>query len=295
MAISVERLSEPCGAEISGTDIRKPLSSADVAAIEQAFLDHGVLLFREQTLSAVELAAFSRHFGPIQPHVQRAYQHPEVPEVVIMTNRLPDGSFDEVGARRGAIENPRDGWHSDLSYDPNPAKATLLHALEIPSSGGNTCFSNVTKAYELLDEEMKRQIQGLDCEFRLGSNMRNAKASVSAENLDEQGKQSVAIHPAINTHPVTGRPAIYANPLLATALLGVNAQRSEELLEALFTGIDCPECHWEHKWTVGDTLMWDNRGGIMHCGRLDYPRHEPRKFIRTTVTGGPTHPHLSTP
>lgn len=286
MGVTIRALGRARGAEVLGVDVRSGLGAEAVAVIEQALLDHGVLLFRAQPLGAQELAELSRHFGALQPHVQRAYQHPEVPEVVQMTNRLPDGGFDEVGARRGAIEDPRHGWHSDLSYDPKPAKATLLHALEVPSTGGNTCFSNVTAAYAGLDEALKRRVDGLLCEFRLGRDMRNPKAAVAAQNLDADGKRSAAVHPVVNAHPATGRPAIYANPLLATRILDLPEAESRAILEALFEAIDRPQHRWEHVWSVGDTLMWDNRGGTMHCGRLDYPRREARRFIRTTVTGG---------
>lgn len=289
--ITVTPLSDACGAEISNIDLTAPVAREDIDAIERAFLDYGVLLFREQPLTPQALTAFSRSFGEIQPHVQRAYQHPDVPEVVMMTNRRPDGSFDEVGARRGAIEDPRFGWHSDLSYDPVPAKATLLHSIEVPSRGGNTCFANVTKAYEALPDDIKTRLDGLTCEFRLGTNMRNPKASVAAENLDDEGKKSVAIHPAVSRHPETGRPAIYANPLLCNRVVELSDDESHELLEALFDVIDRPEFHWEHQWSPGDTLMWDNRGGTMHCGRLDYPRNEARRFIRTTVTGHAIEPY----
>ena len=106
--------------------------SEDVAVIEDAFNQYKVLLFRRQPMSAAQLRDFSAHFGALQEHVQRKYQHPDVPEVVCMTNRKPDGTFDEVGASRGAAPDIRDGWHSDLSFEKEPAKATLLHAVEIP-------------------------------------------------------------------------------------------------------------------------------------------------------------------
>jgi len=292
MSVRIEPLGGACGAEVIGVDVNRPLFGEALAVVEAAFLEHGVLLFRRQPMSANALARFSSYFGALQPHVQRAYQHPEVPEVVVMTNRRPDGSFDEVGARRGAIEDPRFGWHSDLSYDPVPAKATLLHALEVPSRGGHTCFANVERAYEYLDEGVRRRVEGLRAEFRLATTgMRNPRAAIAAGNLDEEGRKSFAVHPVISAHPVTGRPAIYANPLLAVRILDVPEEESETLLEALFDAIYHPEVHWEHAWEVGDTLMWENRGGIMHSGRLDYPRDEARRFIRTTVTGEPIRMH----
>ena len=229
MAVQIAPLSEACGAEVSAVDLKAELSEADVNALDNALIAHGVLLFREQSLTPVELVRFSHQFGELQPHVQRAYQHPDAPEVVMMTNRKPDGSFDEVGARRGAIEDPRDGWHSDLSYDPNPAKATLLHAVEIPSRGGNTCFANVYAAYASLSDELKQALVGLEAEFRLGSGMRSTKGAKAAENLDAAGKRSCAIHPVVNVHPESGRPAIYVNPIITNRILGVSAEPQRSL------------------------------------------------------------------
>ncbi len=287
MSVRIEPLSPAIGAEVRGVDPRRPLDAESVAEIETAFGEYGVLLFRNAPMTPAELTAFSRHFGALQPHVQRAYRHPEAPEVVVMTNQYADGSFDETGARRGAIEDVRYGWHSDLSYDPKPAKATLLHATDIPSSGGNTCFANAAAAYEALPEETRARVKGLDALFVYGTDQRNKSLVVAARTLDSEQR---AVHPVVNAHAATGRAAIYANPLLTVGVVGMAQEESDCLLDELYDMLDRPEFHWEHEWSVGDTLMWDNRGGVMHCGRLDYPRNELRRFLRTTVTGGPILP-----
>ena len=287
MSVRIEPLSPAIGAEVTGVDPRRPLDAGTVADLEAAFGEYGVLLFREAPMTPPELTAFSRHFGALQPHVQRAYRHPEAPEVVVMTNQHADGSFDETGARRGAIEDVRYGWHSDLSYDPKPAKATLLHATNIPSSGGNTCFANAAAAYEALPEGTRERVKGLDALFVYGTDQRNKSLVVAARTLDSEQR---AVHPVVNAHAATGRAAIYANPLLTVGVVGMEQEESDRLLDELYDMLDRPEFHWEHEWSVGDTLMWDNRGGVMHCGRLDYPRNELRRFLRTTVTGGPILP-----
>ncbi len=283
MSVRIEPLSPALGAEVRGVDPRRPLDAGAAAEIEAAFLAHGVLLFRAAPMTPGELTAFSRHFGALQPHVQRAYRHPEVPEVVVMTNRRADGGFDETGARRGAIEDVRQGWHSDLSYDPKPAKATLLHATDTPSSGGNTCFCNAAAAWESLPEATRRRALGREALFVYGTRQRNRSLTVAARTLDREQR---AVHPVVNAHAESGRAAIYANPLLTAGIVGMEEAESDELLNELYDALDRPEFRWEHEWSVGDTLMWDNRGGVMHCGRLDYPRHELRRFLRTTITGG---------
>lgn len=288
MTITVRPLSDFLGADISGIDPLNPLDPADVAAIEQAFLTYRVLRFRGAPMTASQLAAFAGHFGDLQPHVQRKFQHPDDPNIVEMRNFDENGRFDLAAATRGAMENLRDGWHSDLSYDPVPAKATLLHALELPDRGGNTCFSDTTRAYEALPEATKKRVARLKAEFSYGYNTRNAKTNLAASSLDQQGRNSTTVvHPVICAHPVTRRPSIYVNPLITLRILDVPEAESDALLDELFDMIDQPEFRWEQEWQVGDTLMWENRGGVQHCGRLDYPRDQRRRFIRTTVRGQP--------
>lgn len=288
MGLDIKPLSVACGAEVIGVDARQPLSAAEVETIEQAFNRYKVLLIRQQPLTARELADFSAHFGQLQAHVQQKYQHPDVPEVVQMTNKKADGTFDEVGAARGAAPQTRDGWHSDLSFDPKPAKATLLHAVEIPDRGGNTCFSNTTLAYEALPADIKQRLNGLDAEFVYGQAKRNKLAAKAAEGLSGSAKtETVAVHPVIVAHPETGEPGIFVNPYTTSHILGLPEDESEALIEQLADQVEDEQFRWEHTWSVGDTLMWDNRGGLLHSGRLDYPRDQARRFIRTTVMGTP--------
>lgn len=293
--MQITALGDACGAEITGVDMTRPLPPDTVAAIEAAFLEHKVLVFRRQPLTARQLADFSAHFGELQCHVQKTYRHPQVPEVVRMTNRRPDGSFDEVGAARGAAEETRNGWHSDLSFEARPAKATLLHAQAIPSSGGNTCFANVALAFRRLPEDFRQRLAGLRAEFPYGQNTRNKLTAVAAKGLSAEDRAStVAVHPVIVEHPQTGEPAIYASPYITSHILDLPDDESEAILERLYDAMEAPQVRWEHEWSVGDTLMWENRGGLMHSGRMDYPRDEARTFIRTTVRGVPTTPWRGT-
>ncbi|MEQ9556543.1 MAG: TauD/TfdA family dioxygenase [Rhodospirillales bacterium] len=292
MGLEIVPQSDVCGAEVKGVDVTRPLTPDETALIEAAFNRHKVLVFRKQPMTARQLADFSAHFGPLQTHVQTAYQHPEVPEVVQMTNMKADGTFDEVGASRGAAPETRDGWHSDLSFERAPAKATLLHAVNVPDSGGNTCFSNTTLAYDTLPEDLKRRLDGLTAEFVYGQAKRNPLAAKAAEALKGKSRtDTVAVQPVIVRHAVTGAPAIYVNPYTTSHILGLPEHESEALIEQLTDLMEDRAFRWEHQWSVGDTLMWDNRGGLMHAGRMDYPRDQPRRFIRTTVRGGELAPY----
>ncbi len=288
MSLAIAPISGGLGADISGIDMTVSLEQEDIAAIEQAFDRHLVLRFRGQPLDAGQLAAFARQFGELQPHVQRKFQHPDEPDVVEMRSFDENGTFDLAGASRGATERLRDGWHSDLAYDRVPAKATLLHSVAVPSQGGNTCFADACEVYAALPGDLKRRIDGLTAEFTYGHNERNKATNLAATTLDKQGRDNTTVvHPMVCIHPASRRPALYANPLITVRIVDMPAAESDRLLDELFDWLDRPEFRWEHEWRIGDTLMWENRGGVMHCGRLDYPRDQRRHFIRTTVRGQP--------
>ena len=287
MAVEIHPTGCDVGAEVRGADMSKPLPAADVARIEKAFLDHQVLLFRDSVLDAQDFADFSAQFGPLRRHIQKAFRHPDVPEIVYNRNVDKDGNFDEAGARRGVTSDLREGWHSDVSYDEFPAKATSVHAVEIPSRGGNTCFASGYRAYDSLPEPFKERVATLKAEFALGRNTRNKQTQILTGKLTAEDKvQPTVVHPVICRHPETKRPAIYANPLITVRILDVDDAEGEEILQELFDHIHAAGTtgmHWEHEWRVGDTLMWENRGGLMHSGRLDYPLDERRIMFRCTI------------
>ena len=294
MSITITAIDDGLGADIEVIDMTAPLEGEEISAIERAFDRYLVLRFRGQPLDAGQLAAFARQFGDLQPHVQRKFQHPDEANVVEMRSFDKTGKFDLAGASRGATERLRDGWHSDLAYDRVPAKATLLHSIEVPSRGGNTCFANTCRVYAALPEDLKRRIAGLRAEFTYGRNARNKATNLAATSLDQHGRDNTtAVHPLVCVHPASRRPALYANPLVTVRVLGMAAGPSDDLLDELFDWLDRPEFRWEHGWRTADTLMWENRGGVMHCGRLDYPRNQRRHFIRTTVRGQPIEAHVA--
>ena len=291
MGLEIEPSGQDVGAEIRGLNIVEPLAAADLAALEDAFVEHQVLLFRERSLSPRQFADFSAQFGQLQRHIQSAYWHPEVPEIVFNRNVDDNGNFDELAARRGVTENLRSGWHSDTTYNAVPAKATSVHATEVPSKGGNTCFASSHRAYDLMPEQLRNRIADLKVEFALGNNPRNKTAHYLGSKLtDEDKARPIVTHPVICQHPVSKKPAIYANPLIAVGIQGLSDEESDEILERLY---DClhaagaAEYRWEQEWQVADTVIWENRGGLMHTGRLDYPENERRIMIRCTIGSSP--------
>jgi taurine dioxygenase len=277
MTVEIRKLGEAAGAEVAGLDMQSPWDEETRRLVNQAFLDHLVLVFHGQTMTPPAFMAFARNFGDLQPHVAKKYRHPEAEDIVMMTNVDKDGKFDEVGASRGV------GWHSDLSYDHVPARATVLHALELPDRGGDTRFANMYMAYETMPDDLKRRITGRKAEFRYGGRKGLSRGHLS----DEDKAKPPVVHPVVRLHPETGRPAVYANPYHALRIVGMPADESDALLDELFAWCDRPEFQWAHRWHVGDTIIWENRSAV-HSASLDYPRDQRRIFMRATVRGTDT-------
>ena len=271
--IEVRKLGGPLGAEIVGLDPRVPLAAADLKIVEQAFLDNLVLRFRGTPLSAAQLRDFGRSFGELRAHVAKDYRHPEFPEVVLMTNLDKDGNYDQVGAERGV------GWHSDGTFEPVPPKATVLHAIAVPDSGGNTIFANMYLAYETMPADLKRRVEGKMARFRLRGRKQYTQGIVRAEDLK---KMTDVIHPVIRVHPDTGRKSVFVNPHHTLSVEGMSLEAGDALLAELFTWCGREEFQWEQEWRANDTIMWENRSA-WHSGRADYPKTQLRKFIRTTI------------
>ena len=271
--VEVRRVGKALGAEILGVNPVVPLAAADVARIEQAFVDHLVLRFRDAPMSIPQLRDFGRQFGPLREHIAKTYRDQDVPEVVIMTNQDAQGNFDAVGAGRGV------GWHSDGTFEAIPPKATVLHAIALPDRGGNTMFANMYLAYDTMPADLKRRIENLNAVFRLRGRKQKTQGIVSADDLK---RMSDVLHPVCRVHPVSGKKSIFVNPHHTLNIADMPDEESEALLEEIFAWCTREEFQWEQEWRVGDTIMWENRSA-WHSGRPDYPRDQLRKFYRTTI------------
>lgn len=242
------------GAEITGVDLRK-LDEAGFARVLKAWQDHSALLFRNQTLSDQDLIAFSRRLGdldwaPVQENGRRFVEG--MPEIYIVSNVKVNGE---------AIGSLGDGeavWHTDMSYLPMPPKASMLYALEVPPSGGNTSFCTMYGVYEALPAALKTRIDQLkikhDGTYNSGGYLRQGVTAT-----DDPRTSPGAIHPLVCTHPETGRRMLYLGRRRNAYLVGLELAESEALLDELWSYVDRPGLAWEHKWRVGDLVLWDNR------------------------------------
>jgi taurine dioxygenase len=242
------------GAEIRNLDLRT-IDQSDFAVITGAWHDHLLLLFRGQELSDEDLVAFSKRFGeldwaPVQESGRRFVDgHPEIYVVSnVVENGLPIGSL-------GAGEAT---WHTDMSYLQVPPKASMLYALEVPASGGDTWFNNMYAAYEGLPEQLKCRIEGLilkhDGTYNSGGYLRQGLAAV-----DDPMTSPGVYHPLACTHPETGRRALYLGRRRNAYIGGLPLAESEALLDQLWCYATRAELGWGHSWRPGDLVLWDNR------------------------------------
>ena len=274
LTIEVRPLSETGGAEIVGIDLSRPVDVAAQEAILDAWHAHHMLLFRDQSLDDAAAVRFCRIFGEIQPERQ-------TPSAA---DRHEPGIHYVANTRKDAILPDGDIWfHSDQIFYDLPAMATSLYCIDAPREGGETRFGNCHLAYESLDEETKRRLEGLKAESSYLYNSPNRLHKVTAER---SGNELCAIHPVVRTHPVTGRKGLYVNRLMTDFIVGMDRAESDALLEQLFDRIEQPQFLWQHKWREGDQVIWDNRS-VVHA-RNTYDHTNDKRTLRRIAVKGDT-------
>jgi len=271
------------GAEIRGVDLRV-VADDDFARIYQAWLDNLVLLFRGQQLADSDLIAFSKRFGdldwaPVQETGRRFVSgHPEI---YVVSNVI------ENGAPIGSLGAGEATWHTDMSYLSDPPKASVLYALEVPASGGNTYFTNMYAAYESLPVALKQRIEGLalkhDATYNSGGYVRQGVTAV-----DDPTTSPGIYHPLVCAHPETKRRMLYLGRRRNAYIKDFAPADSESLLDELWSHAIREEFAWHNEWRVGDLVMWDNRC-TMH--RRDPFDAGERRVMHRTQIKGETRPH----
>lgn len=281
MTIEVIPTGAALGAEMRGLDLREPLSPETFDAVQQAWYDHTVLLFRGQRLSDDDLIRFSSHFGALDiapasgVHMAGA-QEKSRPEIWIISNVV------ENGKPIGALGDKEAEWHTDMSYVEEPPMASVLHSLEIPAKGGDTSFANMYKALETLPADLRREIEGRMCNHDSSTTSVGELRAGAGAVMDVRVAPG-AKHPMIRTHPATGGKALYLGRRLNAYVPGLDLETSEKLLDALWAHCTKPEFAWTHRWRVGDLLIWDNRAAIHR--RDSFNGAERRVMHRTQIKG----------
>jgi taurine dioxygenase len=269
-------LSPHIGAELRGIDLREKPDAETVRAIYQAWLDHLVLVFPGQKLGQDDLLRVTEYFGERGELSRPPKYFPKgysklLPGIMLISN------IRENGEPIGALPDGEMMFHHDMIHAEVPSKATLLYAVEIPATGGNTLFASGYAAYETLDPGLRGRLEGRKAlhHYNYGSTIRG----------DARGTEAFAecAHPVFRTHEDSGRKAVYVNRLMTVRVLDLPAQESDRLLAAVFDHAERRAFVYEHVWRVGDLLLWDNR--CSSHARTDFPTAERRLMLRTTVKG----------
>ncbi len=215
--MNVHLLGEEIGAEISGVDVKCP-SDYEWNTIYQTWLDHNVIVVRDQELGTEDFYNYSLRFGPVEAHPSKSTRHPDFPKITVLgVDKFDeDGHLDMAVYRRGAEE-----FHTDGAYDQDPFKATQLYALAIPSRGGNTHFASMYAAYDALPQRLKDRLDGRKAAFVYGG--RTAR-HVTLLNEEDRNKPP-AMHPIFRIHPETGRKALYFDPGKILSYRGLRGSR----------------------------------------------------------------------
>lgn len=281
MALKLRKLSYALGAEVCDIDVAAPMSETQFGDIYQAFLDNGILLFRDQDITREQHIEFSRRFGELDKHDSLPRdRHPQYPELLLVTNE-PNADGTPSNSRYTGRS-----WHSDMSFTPVPSLGSLLKSWTVPEVGGDTLFANMTLAYDTLSDGMKQLIADLHG-IQLAGTRKINHAPTGMERLAEQKKLNPPIaQPVVRTHPETGKKALYLGDKVKR-FDGMTEEESQPLIKYLNAHATQPEFLYRHQWRKNDILVWDNRC-TMHQALGDFDETQRRHMERTTVLGTPS-------
>jgi alpha-ketoglutarate-dependent taurine dioxygenase len=282
--INVEAVTPIIGAEISGVDLRQPISPEVAADIQKALHDWRVVFFRDQDISNDQLKAFGRAFGPLTPAhpiSEGMEEHPEIWERTVDEYRTRRSKNEASPPGR---EPPRDfkGWHIDITFVANPNRYSILHGVEIPPYGGDTLFANLIAAYEGLSAPIRSLLDGLQAVHRVSS---YDSAGSKPRRDGRSTGPFVSLHPLVRVHPETGEKLLFLNPGTISHIVGLKEPESKALLDLLFYEVTRPEYQVRFHWRPKSLVVWDNQA-VAHAGPIDYSHFDlPRAVRRITVAG----------
>ena len=264
------------GAEVSNLDLSRPLTAEIASTIHEAFLEHLVLCFRDQQLDPQSLYELTQRLGGLgeTPYLTGLEEYPDVVPII-------KGATEKSALTFGA------GWHTDFTFQPCPPSRTLLYAVEVPPTGGDTLYCNLYKAYDALSAGMKDMLDGMiSIHSATRSYGPDATLKDRMENMTIVNDESEPLsmeHPVIRTHPETGKKALWVNPVYTIRFKDMTETESAPILKFLNELAVNPSLTCRIRWQPGSLTMWDNRC-TQHCATADYHGHR-REMLRTTVAG----------
>ena len=278
MTLEIRKLDGPFGAEIVGLDMKQPLDSETKAKVNKTFVDNVVLCFRNQTLETPEdFLTAARQLGEPMKQVVATYRLPGYEDIEVLTNRQTDDrAKHKKPMTRGGT------WHTDHSNMEIPPKATMLYAIAIPDTGGDTQFTNMYMTYDALPDDLKAQLKGKRAFHAYLSSRAPRKL---LERTEEEKKVSDGTwQPLVRLHPETGRKALYLNQMRIEHVDGMEHEEGFAFMEKIYAHCDQPQFRYSHKWHLGDLLIWDDRASLHHA-TFDFDQSQLRYMHRTMLKG----------
>jgi len=275
--LTVRKMTHHIGAEIDGVDLSKPLSDEQFQDINDTLVTHSVIVLRDQDLPPKMHVEFSSRFGRLVGHVVKRFGLEEYPEVTLISNVVNEKG-EKIGADRAGMI-----WHSDMSYIQRPVLGSMLYGVECPTEGANTEFASMFAAHDALSDDMRERLAGLrgvhDYAWHYATYLTHRPPLTD----EEKAKTPPVTHPALRTHPVSGRRAIYLGEGLTRTIEGMDDAEGRKLVVEVSDFATQPQFVYSHKWRVGDLVMWDNRSAMHRATEFDNSQR--RLMRRTTVEG----------
>lgn len=275
--LTVEPISTVAGARVSGADLSAPLARADFSRIEAALHEHCFVVLPAQRLSAEQFVAFSRQWGPPEPHVIDTFHHPADANILVLSNVMRDGK--PIG-----LQDAGTYFHTDYSYLQVPARCTILYAIQVPRERSGTTFANQTRAYADLPADTKARIEGLVVRHHYGNRDdvdESSRTVASVLNEDQKKKVQWVRHPLVRAHPHTGVKSLYAVSGSSFGIEGMEDAEALALLDELKAHATQERYRQVHDYTVGDVIVWDN-AQLLHAAPL-VNLDDPRTLWRVTI------------
>lgn len=275
----IRPLTPVVGVELQGVDLKR-VDDRQIAIIDDLFNQHSALLFRDQKLEASDLVRFSQHFGVLDEAPVNEEGKTIVdgfPEIYVVSNIKG-----KDGKAVGSLGAGEASWHTDMSYLENPPRASLLYAVEIPPTGGNTWLAGMYGALEDMPDDLRLKIEGRRIKHD-GTYNSAGLVRQGLESNDDPLTCPGTFHPAICNHSASGREVLFLGRRRNAYVEGLSLAASEQLLDALWQHATLPQYAYAHEWQVGDVLMWDNRTTLHR--RDPFDENARRYMLRTQIKG----------
>ena len=280
--MSIEPLSDVLGARILGIDLSQPMDAAAFKAVEAALHRHCFIIFPKQQLSATQFHAFSRHWGRAEPHVIDTFHHPEISDILVLSNVEKDG-------QPQGLKDAGTYFHTDYSYLDVPARCTMLYALQMPDTGNGTTFANQSRAYDDLPAATKARLAGLVGRHHYGNrdDLDESSRTVASVLSEEQKKKVHWVrHMIARDHPHVGRKSLYSISGSSFGIEGMDDAEAVALLDELKAHATQARYLYTVDYRVGDVIVWDN-AQLLHAAPL--PDHDQARTLwRITVKEDPS-------